>query len=544
MISNMESSHRNWFNSAVIYQIYPRSFYDADGNGVGDLAGITEKLDYLCGTPDSLGVNAIWICPFYASPMADGGYDVSDYRAVAPIFGKLEDFKHLLKEAHARNLKVFIDFVPNHTSEQHRWFLDAKRSKTSDHRDWYVWQDAAESGLPPNNWLSIFGGSAWEYDEPSRQYYLHSFLKEQPDLNWENPAVRAAMHEEMRFWLDMGIDGFRVDAVNWLSIDPKFADEPPNPAYRAGKDDPYKALIHTKSIKGPRLYEYLLGMTEVVKSYKNRFMITEAYPTRWDDTAGYMRYYRDVDPRVSAPFNFEAIFSPWDALSFRHFIDRYERALRADYTPIYSLGNHDSPRVASRIGEAAARTAAMMQLTLPGTPTIYYGDELGMVDAIIERDDTKDLFEKNVPDQGLGRDPERTPLPWNGSKNAGFTSGKPWLPVGTDYKERNVEKQKTDSSSLLNLYRQLLKLRNGSNILKYGSYKSVTLHPHVFAYIRKLGRERLAIVLNFSANELIVSAAHIAGEVRLSTYLDKPTALDAGSLRLRPHEGLIIALRS
>ena len=544
MIGGMASSHHNWFNSAVIYQIYPRSFYDADGNGVGDLAGILEKLDYLCGTPHSLGVNAIWICPFYTSPMADGGYDVSDYRTVDPLFGNLDDFKRLLKAAHQRDLKIFVDFVPNHTSDQHEWFLDSKQGRTSKHRDWYVWRDPKSDGSPPNNWLSIFGGSAWEYDEASGQYYLHSFLKEQPDLNWDNPEVRDAMHTEMRFWLDMGVDGFRVDAVNWLSIDPKLDDEPTNPDYNAVTDDPYKALLHTKSVKGPKLYEYLHGMTEVVKGYTGRFMVTEAYPTQWDDTAGYMHYYRDVNPRVSAPFNFEAIFSPWDAASFRHFIDRYQHALHAEYVPIYSLGNHDSPRVATRIGAKAARTAAMMQLTLPGTPTIYYGDELGMPDAVIEREETKDLFEKNVPDKGLGRDPERTPLAWDSSKTGGFGSDKPWLPLARDYKVHSVEKQQSDPISMLNLYRQLLRLRNTSDALRYGSYRSITLHPNVFAYIRETTDERLAIILNFSADRIVTSGARVMGTVKLSTCMDKPAAFSADSLHLRPHEGLIIALRT
>lgn len=530
------STDEPWFRQAVLYQIYPRSFYDSNNDGIGDLNGITKKLNYLSGDSDSLGVSAIWISPFYPSPMADFGYDVSDYRGVDPIFGTLDDFKRLLKAAHQHHLKVIIDFVPNHTSDEHPWFKEARMSRDNPKRHWYVWRDPADGGSPPNNWLSEFGGPAWHYDESTGQYYLHSFLAKQPDLNWDNPEVRKAMNDSLRFWLDMGVDGFRVDAVLWLSKDPDWRDDPPHPDYHPDRDDPTASLNPIYSRRGPHLFEYLHEMAETIRAYPDTFMVTEAYPRQWDNTDAYLHFYENIDPEVSAPFNFEAISSPWDAKEFKHIIDNFQSSLKDGYLPIYCFGNHDQPRLAGRHGGGAARTAAMLQLTLPGMPVIYYGDELGMTDGEVPPNKVQDPFEKQVPGKGLGRDPERTPLLWNNKKNAGFTKGEPWLPVNPNYVDINIERQQIDPKSSLNLYRSLLKLRASSRALYSGDYSSLKTPDNVFGFHRQFRNERIKILLNFSDQTIALPLKLASGKPLLSTYLDRQITIS----QLRPNEGIIL----
>ncbi len=526
-----------WFKRAVLYQIYPRSFYDSNDDGIGDLKGITQKLDYLKGGPDSLGVSAIWLSPFYPSPMADFGYDVSDYREVDPIFGTLGDFKELLHQAHTRNLKVVIDFIPNHTSNQHDWFRQSRASKGNPKRNWYVWRDGKAADTPPNNWQATFGGSAWQFDPTTNQYYLHSFLPEQPDLNWDNPEVRAATCNEMRFWLDLGVDGFRVDAVPWISKDPQLRDNPLRANYHPGTDDPAHAHQPIYSQNGPKLYEYLHDMAETVRAYPDTFMITEAYPNEWDSAKAYLQFYRQVDPRVCAPFNFEGILSPWDAAEFKQLIDSFEASLKPNYLSIYCLGNHDRSRLASRLGSAAAaRTAAVMLLTLPGMPTMYYGEELGMVDGSIPANRIQDPFEKNVPGMGLGRDPERTPLQWSAAANAGFSNSQPWLPVNSDYRTKNVQAQLAEPSSSLNLYRQLLALRGSSSAIAAGKYIALETPVNIFGYQRKNADETVTILLNFSDKPIALTPELAKGKRLLSTHPEH----GATAAQLRPHEGIIL----
>lgn len=520
----------NWFQHRALYQIYPRSFNDANGDGIGDLRGITAKLDYLKGKPDSLGIGAIWLSPFYPSPMADFGYDVSNYCDVDPMFGTLDDFRELLHQAHARDIKVVIDFIPNHTSDEHEWFRASRSSRDSDKRDWYIWRNAKPDGSEPNNWQSVFGGSAWAWDEATGQYYLHSFLDKQPDLNWDNPDVREAMHNQMRFWLDMGIDGFRVDAVSWLSKDADMRDNPPHP-----DDDADLMAIYSQD--GPELFERLSGMADVLLEYPDKFMITEAYPLQWDSSATYDHFYERVNPRVCAPFNFECIFAPWEADEFKRIIDSFQASLKADYVPIYCLGNHDRSRLAERVGEAASRTAGMMLLTLPGMPTMYYGEELGMVDGVITPDLVQDPYEINVPGKGNGRDPERTPMQWSAEPGAGFTSGMPWLPINTDHQAKNVQQQSADPTSHLSLYRHLLKLREKSVTLQSGKYVPLETPQQVFGYRRVGADESLTVLLNFSGELVGLPAELTDGEVVLSTYLD---GLSSGVTALRPHEGIIL----
>ncbi len=490
----MQNNERPWFRGAVIYQIYPRSFYDSNDDGVGDLPGIIEKLDYLAGTPDSLGVNAIWLSPFYPSPMADFGYDIADYRGVDPIFGTIEDFKRLIDEAHKRNLKVLIDFVPNHTSDQHPWFTESRSSRDNPKHDWYVWKDPGPNGEPPNNWLSVIEGKAWEFDHQRGQYYLHSFMKAQPDLNWDNPEVREEMKNTVRFWLDLGVDGLRVDAVLYMSKDPEFKDDPPNPNPGIWS---YSTLLHNNSRHGPNLFVYLSELAQLVNSYGDRFMITEAYFDVNGNINGYLDFYYHLDPNVCAPFNFEAINMDWQAEHFWSHFDAYQSVMRDDFEPIYCLGNHDQSRLASRVGRAEAKVANVMLLTLPGIPFIYYGDELGMVDVQISPELVADPMEKHEPGKGLGRDPERTPMQWSHQFHAGFSKSEPWLPISPDFAENNVVSESSDPQSHLQLTKKLLKLRNSSSALKYGSYESLEVGDGIFAYYRSLDDEKLLVLLNF-----------------------------------------------
>ncbi|CAN5432232.1 alpha-amylase family glycosyl hydrolase [soil metagenome] len=537
----MQPTPTHWFRNTVLYQIYPRSFFDANGDGIGDLRGITQRLRYLNGDDDSLGMGAIWLSPFYPSPMDDFGYDVMDHCNVDPIFGNLDDFTQLLEEAHKRSIKVFIDFIPNHTSYMHTWFQESKSSLDDPRRDWYVWRDPGPDGGPPNNWLGVFGGSAWEFDEATRQYYLHSFLTQQPDLNWENAGVREAIKQIMRFWLDMGVDGFRVDAVYWISKDTKFRNDPPNKDFEASSADPYYQLSHINSKQGPKLYKYMGEMAKVLHSYADRFMIVEAAPDFSDISKSYLDLYRNVDASVSAPFNFEGIFTPWKAEAFRAFIDRYQEGMHPLYVPVYCLGNHDHDRLLTRIGEGPARVAAMLQLSLPGMPVVYYGDELGMASAEIAPEDVRDRFELQQPGKGLGRDPGRMPMQWNGSEHAGFSKNKPWLPVNADYTRKNADAQQLDPNSMLNLYKGLLRLRKSSETLRHGSYESFDAGSNIYCFERRLPDETLFVVLNFSDDDAVAKNSILSGKVLVSTYLDEePPVLNNGELKLRPHEGVIL----
>lgn len=535
----MQPSDVSWFRNTVLYQIYPRSFFDATGDGVGDLRGITERLHYLAGEDDSLGVGAIWLSPFYPSPMADFGYDVTDYTGVDPLFGTLEDFKRLLDEAHLRGLKVIIDFIPNHTSDQHPWFQESKKDKQSPRRNWYIWRDGKPEGGPPNNWLSVFGGSAWEYDEETGQYYLHSFLKEQPDLNWENAGVREAMKHALQFWLNLGVDGFRVDAVYWLSKDPEFRDDPPKDNV-SPEQKPYDSLVHAHSKEGPKLYEYLRFITNVVKAYRDRFVIVEASSPLEGGKRTYVELYENTDPTICAPFNFDGLFTPWKASEFKKMLHDFQKHMHADYVPVYSFGNHDQPRIRSRINSSAARALAVIQLTLPGMPVIYYGDEIGMENGDIGPEDIHDPSEILVPGLGLGRDPERTPLQWDDSNYAGFSQVKPWLPVHEAYVQTNIAREQGDPTSYLSLYKRLILFRKHSEALRYGSYNPIEIHEDVLCYERKVGDNIVVVAVNFSDQDLTIEHESLYGTFALSSYADTTVGPVYGSVRLRGNEAVIL----
>lgn len=529
----------NWWEGLSVYHIYLRSFYDSNGDGAGDLPGVIEKLDYLAGKPDSLGINTIWISPFYASPMADFGYDIADYYRVDPSFGTMADFESLVNRAHGLGVRVIIDYVPNHTSDKHEWFKESRSNRKNLKRDWYTWRDSKPDGSPPNNWKSVFGGSAWQYDEHSKQYYLHTFLKEQPDLNWDNPDVRKEMKNVIKFWLDKGVDGLRVDAVSWLSKDRLFRDDLLNPTYQSDQTDPYHEVLHNHSCAGPKLFDYLNEMVDVCHKYKNRFMITEAYPETSGEISQYLDYYKKLRHNICAPFNFECISLPWSAHVYRVFIDSFQKALPHGQPPIYVMGNHDKPRLASRVGEESAKTAALLLTTLPGIPFIYYGDELGLTNTAIPKNKLKD---PSTTLDGVGRDQSRTPMQWNDEPQAGFSSTESWLPVSPDYRSNNVAKQSSDSRSILNLYKSLLRLRHKSEALKTGSYQSLDLGDSVYGFVRGKDSESFTISINFSDRKIIIDSVDTKGSVVLSTYRDDYQNLQPNdNLILRPHEGVIIS---
>src|SRR4051812_24948906 len=385
----------SWWQTGVIYQIYPRSFQDSNGDGVGDLRGINQRLPYLA----ELGIDAIWISPIFVSPMADFGYDIADYTEIDPLFGTLEDFDALAAAAHQLGLEVILDLVPNHTSDRHPWFLESRSSRDNPKRDWYIWRDPAPDGGPPNNWLSEFGGGAWEYDATTGQYYYHAFLAAQPDLNWRNPHVRAAMYDAMRFWLRRGVDGFRVDVIWHLIKDDQFRNNPPNPNFRVG-DPPIHAVIPLYTADRPEVQDVIAEMRGVVDEFSDRLLIGEIYLP----VERLVAYYgRDLSG-VHLPFNFALLSVTWNARQLAKLIDEYEAALPKGGWPNWVLGNHDKPRLATRIGLDQARVAAMLLLTLRGTPTIYYGEEIRMEQVPIAPEHVRDPFEMRVPGQGLGRD--------------------------------------------------------------------------------------------------------------------------------------------
>jgi len=524
-----------WWQRGIIYEAYPRSFRDSNGDGVGDLQGLRRRLDYLVW----LGADAIWITPIYPSPMADGGYDISDYRGIDPIFGTPADFDGLLTEAHARGLKVILDFVPNHTSEQHPWFLESRSSRDNPRRDWYIWRDPAPDGGAPNNWLANFGGSAWEYDAATGQYYYHAFLKEQPDLNWRSPDVRTAMYDVLQFWLERGVDGFRVDVL-WLLIkDDQFRDNPPNLAWQPNQPG-IDRLLQSYSADRPEVHEVVAEMRAIVDAFPGRVLIGEVYLP----IEHLVTYYGHDMKGAHLPFNFQLVFAEWSAADIARIVQEYEAALPKQGTPNWVLGNHDQKRIASRIGAFGARLAAMLLLTLRGTPTIYYGDELGLENVSIPPDRVQDPWGKHEPGFDLGRDPARTPMPWDDSPNAGFTAGTPWLPLGPDYEVRNVAALAAKPQSVLNLYRRLIALRREQAALSVGSLVAVRADKDVLTFERSEGDAHLFIALNFAPEQRRVELPTDTNQALalLSTCLDRDNENVQAHLELRPSEGVILKL--
>lgn len=531
----MKANEYKWWQTGVIYQVYPRSFKDSNGNGIGDLQGIIEKLNYL----KELGVQAIWISPIYPSPMADFGYDVSDYTAINPIFGTMEDFDELLKKIHEYDLKLILDFVPNHTSDQHPWFVASRKSRDNPKRDWYIWKDGTENGGYPNNWLSEFGGSGWEYDDHTEQYYYHAYLKEQPDLNWRNPEVQQEMLKAMRFWLDKGVDGFRVDVMWHMIKDNQFRDNPPNPNYSKDQS-PYRKQLPAYSTDQPKVHDIVAQMRKVTDQYHERVIIGEIYlPVK-----RLVVYYGQNNQGAHLPFNFTLIKLPWNAKEIEAVINEYEGSLPNGAWPNWVLGNHDNSRVLRRVGKHQAGVAAMLLLTLRGTPTMYYGDEIGMDNVPISLNQVHDPQEKNIPGMGLGRDPERTPMQWDDSDNAGFTTTEPWLPVMENFKMINVQRQWDEAGSLLKLYRDLLKIRAKELAMQVGDYTPVISDNDLLSYTRSHAEKEFLIILNFadSIEQFTMDAPNRKGEVLLSTDQSMVDTMVSETITIQPNQGLLILL--
>ena len=513
----------------MIYQVYPRSFADANGDGIGDLAGLEAHLDHLAGTDASLDVDAVWLSPIYPSPLADFGYDISDFTGVAAEFGTLAHLDRLVAACHARGLRLMLDLVPCHTSIEHPWFVESRSSRRSARRDWYIWAHPAPDGGPPNNWRAMFGGSSWELDPATGQYYLHSFYPEQPDLNWRNPAVAEAVADVVRFWFDRGVDGFRVDAITRALKDPQLRDNPPAapavppfPADRTGLEPIW-------SDDQPEMTDVMRHLRRVADAYPGRLLVAEAYiPVER------LARYIDGQDAFHRAFDFELSMIDWDAEALRHTIERAERFTPAASEPTWALSNHDLSRHATRFGEERARLAALLLLSLRGTICLYAGEEIGMVDGPDPATPLHDRF---------GRDRQRTPMQWDGSPSGGFTSGRSWLPL-VDPATRNVADQSGDPASLLSLYRQLIALRRRSRALRHGALQLLADLPQdVLAWTRASEDERLVLVANMGDSAQAVDLSRLAGDgVVLAATNGRNGSLALADLRLEPLEGLLLRL--
>ncbi len=532
-----------WWRDGIIYQIYPRSFADSNNDGLGDLPGITNKLDYLA----NLGVDALWLSPIYPSPDKDFGYDVSDYVDIDPRFGTLADFDLLLSEAHRRGLRIILDLVLNHTSDQHAWFLESRSSRNNPKADWYIWEPP--SGSPqfqrkwgerkrraPNNWQSIFGGPAWAYAPERDQYYYHMFVSEQPDLNWRNPDVRQAMLDVVRFWLERGVDGFRLDVFNMYFKDAQLRNNPLKPGLRA-----FDRQHHVYDCDQPEMIPLLQELRGILNSYPSRYAVGETFIS----TREKILRYTGAD-KLHAAFNFEFTWSKFDPARYvRYILDWEELYAKHGIWPNYVLGNHDVPRMATRHtkGEEDARLKVLMAmlLTLRGTPYLYYGEEIGMRDIALKRSEILDPPGKRFWPFYKGRDGCRSPMQWDDTAQAGFSSVNPWLPVHPDYQMRNVQIQGTDPNSLLNFTREIIKLRREKPALHHGDFTLLTRQPKdVLAYQRQTLQQTVLVVLNFE-NRTTTFEGLPAGEWNLlfSTYRDSVPE-NAQRVQLAPYEALIM----
>ena len=538
-LKKVDAEGHEWWQHAVFYEVYPRSFADSNNDGVGDLNGITSKLDYL----QHLGVNAIWITPCFPSPQVDFGYDVSDYESIDPMYGTLADFDRLVAEGQAHGIKIILDFVPNHTSDQHKWFLESKSSRTSPKRDWYIWRDGKGPDQPPNNWTSTFGGSAWKYDPATGQYYYHYFYAEQPDLNWRNPEVVKAMLDSMRFWYKRGVAGFRLDAVDTLYEDPDLKD---NPAL-TGNDKfgfPNTDEIYNKKL--PEVHQVMREMRKVADEY-GAVLIGET----WTQNVAQLReYYGERNDELQMPMDLMMTeFKTLSATVFREHIGAVESA---GSWPVFVISNHDIMRSYSRWGDGAhndeiAKMMAAMYLMLRGTPVMYYGEEIGMQNyGPLSKDDVRDPIGKRGWPLEKGRDGERTPMQWSGAAHAGFTEGTPWLPVAPSYKSRNVAMETSDPDSILSFYRRLLELRREEPALRDGQYVPLNQDdPNAFAFVRRFHGEAVLVVLNMSAAphklKLDLAAAGIsAAKLRiLATSSRKPVKRVSTNLSMSPYSVII-----
>jgi len=517
----MKNEHL-WWRDGIIYQIYPRSFVDSNNDGVGDLQGIIGKLDYL----QSLGVDAIWLSPIYPSPDVDFGYDVADYKDIDPKFGSMKDFEQLVKESKKRDIHIILDLVLNHTSDQHLWFIESKKSRDNPYHDWYLWQDPKPNGDPPNQWQAVFGGPAWEFDPNLGQYYYHMFYKEQPDVNWQNPAVRAEMLDVFRFWLKKGVDGFRLDVFNAYFKDPQLRDNPKKIGIR-----PFDRQQHIYDCSQPEMFPLLNEIRSILDRHKQAYAVGESFLAMTEQSASYCG-----DDKLHAAFNFDFAHNRWHPTRFLGSAQNWYRALSEDAWPNNFLSNHDMKRAATRycFGEddRRAKVAAAMLLTLKGTPFIYCGEEIGLRDIpIFKKSDVKDPIGRRYWPLYKGRDGCRAPMQWSSEINAGFSKSDPWLPIHPNYPARNVKQQSSDPDSLLNFYKILIAIRKSQPALQSGNFIPLGENPkHILAYQRQYDDDILTVLLNFSGQNrhfdlpegqwesLLEENRIISGTIQLSPY--------------------------
>ena len=558
---------QRWWKESVVYQVYPRSFRDSDGDGIGDLRGIIEKLDYL----KKLGIDVVWLSPVYESPNDDNGYDISDYQAIMDEFGTMADWEELLAGLHKRGIKLLMDLVVNHTSDEHAWFGESRRSKDNPYRDYYIWRPGKD-GAEPNNWLSFFGGSAWQYDEATGEYYLHLFSRKQPDLNWENPAVRTAIYDMMHWWLQKGIDGFRMDVINLISKAPGLPDAPVTREGRLQWGGQY--FMH-----GPRLLEFLDEMKREVLSQYDAFSVGEApgattehgieitHPETGSLSMLFHFEHMGLDAEGGSKWNVK----PWQLLGLKDIMTRWQKELEGRGWNSFYLANHDQPRSVSRFGDdgeyrvESAKLLATFLHMLHGTPYVYQGEEIGMTnvrfDSIADYRDieTLNMYREFVEEQGRdpqtvmplihakSRDNARTPVQWDDSEHAGFTSGTPWIKVNPNYEQINVEQALADPDSIWYYYQRLIRLRKQNPIMVYGTYDLILeAHEEIYAFTRTLGDERLLVILNFTANTpvfaLPATITFAETELLIGNYAVDP-AEEIRRLTLRPFEARVYRLR-
>lgn len=549
---------RIWWKEAVAYQIYPRSFMDSNGDGIGDIKGIIAKLDYL----KDLGIDVIWISPMYQSPNDDNGYDISNYQEIMAEFGTMEDFDHLLAETHKRGMKLILDLVINHTSDEHRWFIESRSSKNSPKRNWYIWRDG-KAGKEPNNWESIFGGSAWEYDEKTDQYYMHIFSKKQPDLNWENKAVRTELYKMINWWLDKGIDGFRVDAISHIKKEPGLKDMP-NP--KGLKYIP--AFDKMMNVKG--IHTFLQELKEATFANYDIMTVGEANGVTVDDTRDLELWVGKTEGKFNMIFQFEHL-SLWDAekkkqlniIELKDVLSRWQKALEDKGWNALFIENHDKARVVSTWGNdqdywrESATAFATMYFLMQGTPFIYQGQEIGMTNvqfaSIEDYDDVsaKNMYrlrrEAGVPHQEImeiiwasGRDNSRTPMQWSDVANAGFTTGTPWLKVNPNYKQINVEAQQQDPASILNFYKKMIRLKKQYEVFTYGTYDLVLKDdPQIFAYTRTLNDEKVIVITNLSTQPASIKGFTFDYQHLLLNNMAVAKHEPLQELRLKPYEARV-----
>lgn len=528
----------SWWKHGVFYHIYPKSFYDSNEDGVGDIPGIIEKLDYLV----DLGIDAIWLSPVYKSPMVDFGYDISGYRKIDPLFGSMEDIKELIAQVHRRGMKLVMDLVMNHTSNQHPWFIESQSSLDNPKRDWYIWHDP-KNGKIPNNWKTNFGAAAWTYDEQTKQYYYHSFFKEQPDLNWRNEDMKNAFFEKIQFWLDLGIDGFRLDVINLLIKEKSFKDSPLLSNWFSNQ----KALNRNQ----PKTFKILQEFRSFLDKYDDKVSVGEIYVLPPGDTSLAAQFLGKGDDMLHLAFDFSLIFCSWNARKYYEAIIKWYGAIPSESWPCFVLSNHDLGRFVKRYSlgihkYAKAKVLATLLLTLRGTPFIYYGDEIGMENSRIPKKDIKDPYGKKFWPFYTGRDKARTPMQWDDTENAGFSKTAPWLPVNESYKSLNVESQLKEKSSILNFYKRLIEVRKKYKSLSIGTWFPIANgSKNILVYKRCYGKEEVIIILNFSFLRNSFSCQELnSASVIVSTHKKENTRIETNHIILQPYEASVLQIQT